>query len=968
MARLDSWPAPIYNRNSFSESPYGNRFNKQFVGMKRSQDDSQSVLTGRTHAEDHEFVSLPAGTRITKRYRVVRFLGKGGFATVYEAVDEILNEKVALKVFHQGVNLDRNSMLRIKREISLSRRIADPRVVKVFSLDRWLDRWFLVMELVEGETLKQRLDREGAGSWQAFQPVFLEILAGISALHALHFVHRDIKPSNIMLVQGGGVKILDFGLAKDLGDPERSFNLNEVVGTPRYLSPEQLQGVEVGVRSDVFQLGLLLQTVLRGSSPLEGMDTLSVLAHRMGRTPVALRLEGLRVPTQVRLGLERSLRRLPGGRFRDAAAMHAYFSSSRVGRRVICTWLRKLAPGAALLLMLGVAAGALFWTSREPAIPARVRIEGNLLKLLDERGAIMWAKDFSPRSIYRAVLQPCRPPLQLFRSNHAIHHLVTVFFSAEAGMDQDSQPTLGSTESDARMMQIDTAGNVILDRPLSVFIRAGDYGFIPRSYIEEFQTRDLDGDGSVETIARVIHARGMFPSAFLFLTNGRLVWINSPGHIGKWTAVPEENHRWRFFFSGRANRMGHLDFVARIVFDFGKDSRGGHIGLIPHLNEDKIEIAHQLNLLAYFPQGFLYEDEGSMPHQGPIEMVNRSGVRLRIEEDGTMRLGTGVEAQVFVDPPERLRHVYTEIQKARIACDLHSQMEEAAARLERAAESGVENPWLQSVIALYRGDVEVRRGRYASGRRLLRRALGLYPQSNDAVLRLLETAFLEKGPEEALHLIEAEFRKFDRFWGLTRGRDFFKALCLLQKGDFESARLFSQRMQQDEPRNAALLRSLTGLMCGDAIVADLPRDNGNMSLLYTWEEYRLLEGRAHLLAGDGSGRGEFCFHDVNAYSRVRRHLAAMSLAWYTLKDNRRHEAERMASEAFTDLEKRIRGDMEARFWWFYDAWVYGRVMDELGRREEARRGYEACIAANPHTALAAAARQRLAGLQVAQGF
>jgi hypothetical protein len=157
-------------------------------------------------------------------------------------------------------------------------------------------------------------------------------------------------------------------------------------------------------------------------------------------------------------------------------------------------------------------------------------------------------------------------------------------------------------------------------------------------------------------------------------------------------------------------------------------------------------------------------------------------------------------------------------------------------------------------------------------------------------------------------------------------------------------------------------------MRGEPIAGKLPRDNNDMSLLYTWEEYRLLEGRAHLLAGDATGRGEFCFLDVHNHSRLRRHLAAMSRAWYVLKDNRGDEAERIAREAFADLQERIRGDLESRFWWFYDAWVFGRIMDELGRRKEALRGYRACIAANPHTDLAATARRRIAELQVAEGF
>ncbi len=928
--------------------------------MKKSHRDTPIEATHHACSRNIEFEPLPAGTRINDRYRLTAFLGRGGFAAVYAAVDEILNESVALKIFFHQLSLDRNRMLRIKREINLSRRIADPRVVKVFSLDRWRDSWFLVMELVEGETLKKRLDREGAWEWNDFRPFFLDILAGIAALHGQKIVHRDIKPSNIMLPRAGGVRILDFGLAKELEDPEHSVNLNEIVGTPRYLSPEQLQGGKVDVRSDVFQLGLLLQTVLRGAPPMEGMDTLSILAHRMGRTPETVKLEGLRLPLQVRLGLERALSKLPFRRFRDAAAMLAFFSSPRGGRSVLHIWLHKWSPAIVVLLILGIALAAAFRESRAQKLPGRLRIDGGRLELLNEGGDAIWQKDFSPRLVYRAALQRCIPPIQKYRSNLCAGHIANVFLSSITDMDRRTQPTLGSTEGDGRIIQIDESGDILTDMPLSTVIRAGDYGYISRGYIEGYQARDLDGDRAVEIVARVLHGRGMFPSALLFLTSGRLVQITSPGHIGHWDAVPEGDGRWCLCVSGRANRMGHLDFIARVHLDLSRDQAGVKIWLVPHLIESHATSAAMPQLLVYYPTGFGFAGGGRLPALGVIELENRSGSRLRIEADGRLRLSEGDEEVVFFDPPQRLRQVYAQIQKALMARDLHYRLEEAAECLERAADAGVENPWLKSVICLFRGDVAVRLGRYAEGRRFLERALDLNPGSNDAAHRLLETEFLQNGPHEALAQVMGKYRDRTYFWGLSAGRQFFQSLCLFQQGDFSAVELFSNRMEQDDPRNAELLRLLHGLLTGERIAARLPGENSEMSLLYTWEEYRLLEGRALLLAGEDPHRGEFCFRDVQTYSRFRRHLTAMSLAWYMLKNNRAGEAERQARDAFADLQKRVRGDLETRFWWFYDAWVYGCVMEELGDRSEARRGYAASIAANPHTALAALARKRLA--------
>ena len=923
-------------------------------------DSQQACTTSGCPAED--FSLLPLGTRVTDRYRIERFLGRGGFAAVYAAVDELLGETVALKVFYRDLSLDKDRLLRIKREINLSRRISDSRVIKVFSLDRWREHWFLVMELVEGETLQQRLSREGKLSWPTLRPIFMEILAGMAALHAHHIVHRDIKPSNVMLARGGGVKILDFGLAKKSGDPERSAKLNEVVGTPLYLSPEQLQGLAVDVRSDVFQLGLLLLTVLQGKPPLQGMDTLSILVQRMGRIPVSIDLDGLCVPGPVRLGLEKALRRRPLRRFADAGDMLAYFSVPDTGWNLMLARLERMAPYAALLLVLGIAAGVWWLAAKRPALPDRVQVEQSRLSLLDKKGDPTWTKDFAPRLVYRAELQRCNPPLQRYRSNLKARYLVYAFLSSLTGLDYRSQPTLGDTSGDGRMLQILPDGAVLVDQSLSSLIRAGDYGFIPRAYVLKYEKSDLNGDGSAEIIVNIGQSRGMFPNALLLIADGHLFRLVSPGAIDGWTISTGSHGSWRFTLHGVGNRMGHLNFCARV--DMSTEATpGGLIKLIPHLEDNRRGFGMEPEWLVYFPRGFHMPANTRLPSRGPVELVNLKGDRLQIEDDGTLRWVAGQVERVFHDPPLRLNAVYRDIHFAMQARDLRNDVEAAARLLASASATEVENPWLRAVIAYLAGDIEVRRGRYAAGRRQLRRALALHPGLNDAAHRLLEAVLLKDGPRHTLRLMdEPDFAEYKGFWGLACGRDFFKNLCLLMAGDFEEARLFSLRLGQEAAQNAALLDSLIDLLQGKDITQDIPRDNTDMSLLYTWEEYRLLEGRARMLAGDESARAEFCFRDVRSYSRLRRHLTDMSTAWFVLKKGRKEEAALMARRAFDDLAARSRGDLETRFWWFYDAWVFGRIMEELGENVEARRGYAACIAANPHSALAERARLRLAGL------
>lgn len=929
--------------------------------MDHGNDISSAALSSHTLGSGADFTPLPPGTLLTERYRLLRFLGRGGFAAVYAARDELLDETVALKIFYRGFSMERSWMLRIRREISLSRRITDARVLQVYSLELWGDHWFLVMELVEGETLRDRLLRTGAISWDDFRPMFLEILAGVAALHALDIIHRDIKPSNIMLTDKGGIKILDFGLAKELGDPERSMSVDEVVGTPRYLSPEQLRGDEVDVRSDVFQLGLMLNTVLSGSPPLEGLGTLSILARRMGKAPVVLDMDDSGLPVWVESGLRRALNKRPSRRFSNAGAMLRYFSVERRRLRVLLSRLNKLFPW---MLPAAAGVGIAVWVtmSPKPENPVEAKFEESRLSLMDNRGGVIWRKDFSPRVVYRAELQHCDPPLQLYRSNLNARSLVYAFLSSVPELNHRSQPTLGDTSGDGRMLQILPDGAVLADKSLSSLIRAGDYGFIPRAYVNKYEKGDLDQDGRPEIIANIVHSRGMFPGALVLISNGYLLRVVSPGALDMWTVAPGRNGSWSFTVAGQGNRMGHLSFLARFEMST-KAIPGGVITLIPHLEDNRRGFGGEPALLAYFPRGF-YPPGDSLPSPGdPVELINQKGERLFIRDDGTLRLVAEGSEQVFHDPPQRLNIVYRDIHFALQARDLRYDPEDAARRLQRAASAGVENPWLRAVIDYFRGDIAVRRGDYREGRHLLRKALKTYPALNDAAHRFMEAALLDKGPREALRLMdEPAFAGYNGFWGLAGGRDFLKNLCLLMAGDFEEARLFSQRMEQEASQNATLLQSLISFLRGGDIRNAIPRDNTDMSLLYTWEEYRLLEGRACLVSGNTSERGAFCFRDVDTYSRLRRHLAAMSLAWYALREGNKEHAELLARKAYRDLELRSLGDLETRFWWFYDSWVYGRIMEELGEVAEARKGYETCMAANPYTSLAARSRRRLAAL------
>lgn len=262
---------------------------------------------------------LVAGAMVGN-YRIVRRLGSGGMGVVYEAIDERLERRVALKVIRTGAT-DPNAQARLVREARLAARVVHPRVCQVFELGWTENRPFIAMELVEGESLADRLAAGHLAPEMALRTA-IDILEALAVLHNGGLVHRDLKPSNVFIADGG-VKLLDFGLARPVGALSnltgRALTASGMfVGTPQYASPEQLRGATVDARSDVFSAAVLIFEMLAGSPPFTGA-TLAALAHAvMFETPPVLAGSPAIIATD-RI-LHRALAKAPGDRYETAAA------------------------------------------------------------------------------------------------------------------------------------------------------------------------------------------------------------------------------------------------------------------------------------------------------------------------------------------------------------------------------------------------------------------------------------------------------------------------------------------------------------------------------------------------------------------------------------------------------------------------------------------------------------------------
>ncbi|HXA16510.1 MAG TPA: protein kinase [Thermoanaerobaculia bacterium] len=219
------------------------------------------------------------------RYRVLHHLGGGGSAEVYSAEDTLLHRKVALKVLHVR-EADSSQSRRFEREARRASLLNHPNVVTIYDFGRQDDVQYIAAELVDGETLRERLERGPLTIMEAID-IASAAAAGLAAAHEAWLVHRDVKPENIAIRKDGLVKVLDFGVSALRGDGDATDPLRRagsLVGTLHYLSPEQVRGEPIiDNRSDVYSLGVVMYEMLSGHVPFRGPDVIDTLAQIVER-------------------------------------------------------------------------------------------------------------------------------------------------------------------------------------------------------------------------------------------------------------------------------------------------------------------------------------------------------------------------------------------------------------------------------------------------------------------------------------------------------------------------------------------------------------------------------------------------------------------------------------------------------------------------------------------------------------
>ncbi len=324
--------------------------------------------------------SFVPGDVLAGRFRIVRFIARGGMGEVYEAEDTELSSRVALKTISGHIAEDAAAIALFKREVQLAREVTHPNVCRIYDVFRHDGTTFLTMELLHGETLAERLERERRIPVEAARRILDQIAGALTAAHEAGVVHRDFKSANVMLVSGapgsGGVRavVTDFGLARRHQGSARDSAATvtaSITGTPAYMAPEQVEGGPITPATDIYALGVVLYEMVTGERPFTGDTPLSIAVKRLKEAPTPPRQRLADLPADWERTILRCLERDPKDRFSSAADVAKALAGGRVAGSPKTRRRRLVAIGVAAVAALVLGIGALVLTRSRTVRSAR---------------------------------------------------------------------------------------------------------------------------------------------------------------------------------------------------------------------------------------------------------------------------------------------------------------------------------------------------------------------------------------------------------------------------------------------------------------------------------------------------------------------------------------------------------------------------------------------------------------------
>ena len=260
------------------------------------------------------------GRVIGNRYKIQEKIGNGGMATVYKALDQILNRYVAVKVLREEFTTDEEFIKRFNAEAQSAARLTHPNIVSVYDVGQEYNIYYIVMELIQGKTLKQIIEEDGHLSWKWAVNIAIQIASALEMAHKNNIIHRDIKPHNIMITEDGVAKVTDFGIAKAVSNSTITA-FGTTLGSVHYFSPEHARGGYTDSKSDLYSLGVVMYEMVTGKVPFDADTPVSIALKHMQEEPVPPIKVNKEIPFAVNQIILKAMKKDPNERYQNASEM-----------------------------------------------------------------------------------------------------------------------------------------------------------------------------------------------------------------------------------------------------------------------------------------------------------------------------------------------------------------------------------------------------------------------------------------------------------------------------------------------------------------------------------------------------------------------------------------------------------------------------------------------------------------------
>lgn len=696
------------------------------------------------------------GTEVGRRYEIRSVLGTGGSASVYAAWDRDLRRLVALKALRAD-RMSESALKRFRREVAVARDADSPRLVRVYDVGEAGETVFLTMELVEGESLRERL---GAGPLETAEALRIagEVLRALADLHRLGIVHRDVKPGNILLGRDGVVKLADFGLARhwDGGDT-RATETEGLVGTMEYLAPEQALGRPVDARTDLYAFGVVLYEMLSGAVPFASDSALGGVVARLREAAPDVRKVRPGVAPWLAAVVARTLEKNPGDRYASAGDILADLEAEKApGKPWGRERLRRLLAAATVLGAAGLGASfiAVKGLPGTQRVAPQLRNDGSTgIRAVDASGKVLWT---------RADVLGSRK-IALVRTDGG-----RSFRFAAVTQPQGFVP---SNEETRAISFLDPFSGRVVERHRLGNAASSFREFADRFLVSQVAAVDLDGDQNDEVVTVFLH-NPYYPSFVVLFEprsgSSRVVFVSS-GHTSLAGAFDlDGDGRRELVFEGPNNRMGWASAVAAIRIPPLPPPDQGQINAVlqgsvssPDTSRPQTSPA---NLLWYAltPRGLEQSDVRAWFDPASRLLTVRTGATSTVLTADGFAPGKGMRASPSERQAARNR-AYTLLQDAnqREETGFPAESLELARQAVAEARAAGDEP-LTEWACRFAGRIAILAGREAEGEAELS---ALLPTSEAAPDIAWELA-------RALHLA-GETGKSARWnaWGLSRVRD-----------------------------------------------------------------------------------------------------------------------------------------------------------------------------------------------------